>query len=343
MSSIAIATLSIVDTRLLAADNDVHCTKAMPRTAPRRRNHSSQTPLDRYQALAHHEKLICWRYYQFIATEGREGWNTAEVGSVFHYRSSAYIQSQGSAHWFRHKAQSMVKLAELFAEQNQTPPEPSTDHSDHGDDNNPPPLLPTLPNPPSRRVPAPASPAAAAAAAAATILMPPTAAPRTPRAVPPPNPRDQGNQNQQGLTAPTSFGLYRPFDYTSRQSHPTMQIRMVILHNGVEPQDIQFEWINPRKLQLRTAWPEWFQNPEMMSDFNSDDDGEQLFPPNHALTMDTSERNQLLVEEDGRIWDYGYLDFEQDMKTENPEFELLSVQLPNRIGTSVNVLQAQVQ
>jgi hypothetical protein len=56
--------------------------------------------------------------------------------------------------------------------------------------------------------------------------------------------------------------------------------------------------------------------------------------------MDTCARNQLLVEEDGRIWDYGLLEFDQEMKTEFPDFELLNVELPNRARTSVNVLQA---
>jgi hypothetical protein len=81
-----------------------------------------------------------------------------------------------------------------------------------------------------------------------------------------------------------------------------------------------------------------------MAAFTLDEDGEPLFPPTHALTVDTSARKQLLVEEDNRIWDTGFLDFEQDMKTDNPEFELLSVVLPNRThGATVNVLQAYVR
>jgi hypothetical protein len=291
----------------------------MPRTAGRggRRRNPILTPLDRYQALQHHEKVILWKYWQFISSGGTEGWNIAEVGSVFHYRSSAYIQRQGTASWFRHKAQSMVTLAQLFAEQNQAPPELLQFTQPDGQD--PQPLPP----------------------AAADNMVPPAAAPRTPRA-PVRNDNPPPPATQQGMTVPTSFGLYPKFDYTRRVMEPTMLVRM-ILHNGVEPQDIQFEWINARRLQLRTAWPEWFQNAEQMAAFTLDDEGEPLFPPHHALTMDTSARNQLLVEEDNRIWDTGFLDFEQDMKTDNPEFELLSVVLPNRIRTTVNVLQAYVQ
>jgi hypothetical protein len=254
---------------------------------------------------------------------------------VFHYRSSAYIQSKGSRSWFRHKAQSMVTLAELLAAQNQTPPEPSPLTSEqHGDPRAVLPITEEPPTPPER----PLLPAPLRATIAFNMV--PPAASRTPPRGDAPNVR--ATQQGQGLTAPTSFGMYPKFCFTKRILEPTMLVRMV-LHNGVEPQDIQFEWINPRRLQLRTAWPEWFQNAEQMAGFTLGDDGKPIFPPTHALTMDTCARNQLLVEEDGRIWDYGILNFDQDMKTDIPDFELLSVELPNRARTSVNVLQAYVQ
>jgi hypothetical protein len=139
------------------------------------------------------------------------------------------------------------------------------------------------------------------------------------------------------LSAPTSYGMWKSFNYTSRTTTTRMLIRL-ILHNGVEMQDVQFEWVSPRKLKLKVAWPEWFQYAEMMAEFATDDDGEPLFPPTHQLTMDTSERNQALVQEDKRVWDEGYLSFEQDMKTDDPNFELLRVDVPSK-ATKVTVLQ----
>jgi hypothetical protein len=44
------------------------------------------------------------------------------------------------------------------------------------------------------------------------------------------------------------------------------------------------------------------------------------------------------VEEDNHIWDDGFLDFDQDMKTDDPYFELLDVNIPSQ-NTSVTVLQ----
>jgi len=116
----------------------------------------------------------------------------------------------------------------------------------------------------------------------------------------------------------------------------------MILHNGVTLQDIEFEWISARQLKIRVAWPEWFQNPEQMAAFTLDDQGNMMFPPEHSLTMDMSERNQTLVEEDNRIWDDGFLDFDQDMKTSDPTFEVLDVVIPSQ-NTTVKVLQIFVE
>jgi hypothetical protein len=132
--------------------------------------------------------------------------------------------------------------------------------------------------------------------------------------------------------------MWRNFSYTNRVTTTEIQVRM-ILHNDVDTQDIQFEWLNPRQLKLLVAWPEWFQYAELMATFFTlNEEGKPLYRHDHPLTMDTSERNQALVEEDGRVWDEGVLDFEQDMKTEDPNFELLQVELPSK-NRIVNVLQ----
>ena len=131
--------------------------------------------------------------------------------------------------------------------------------------------------------------------------------------------------------------MYKQFNYMTRMTTTHMLVR-TILHNGVELQDVNYDWISPRVLKIRVAWPEWFQMAEQMAQFTLDDEGNMVFPPEHPLTMDTSERNQTLVEEDNRIWDEGFITFDQDMKTDDPHVELLSVNIPAK-ATVVNVLQ----
>lgn len=80
-----------------------HCyySRRMPRTSHRGRKKVALEPSEEYLRLDHHKQLICWNYFvQFAATQGKEGWDPAEAGSVYHYRSSSYIQSLGSGSWF---------------------------------------------------------------------------------------------------------------------------------------------------------------------------------------------------------------------------------------------------
>jgi hypothetical protein len=73
----------------------------MPRTAEKgNKVDPNENPRSRWEKLAHHDKLICWNYFQYIATEGARGWNPQEAGSVFHQRSSNRLLALGSHSWF---------------------------------------------------------------------------------------------------------------------------------------------------------------------------------------------------------------------------------------------------
>lgn len=98
----------------------------MPRTRAKTKKDPNDPPLYRWSKLDRHNKLVCWNYFQYTATDGEEGWNPASAGSVDHYRISNYIQSLGSASWFRHRAKLMVTLAQVFAARNEAPPNPNT-------------------------------------------------------------------------------------------------------------------------------------------------------------------------------------------------------------------------
>ena len=142
-----------------------------------------------------------------------------------------------------------------------------------------------------------------------------------------------------GLGVPTSYGCHKVFNYTTRKSSSFFLCRLIV-HNGVTMQDLRLEWIAPRVLKLCLAWPDWFQMAEQMAQFTVDDEGNMIFPPEHPLTMDTNERNQRLVEEDGRIWDNGVLMFEQDMLQEAFDSELVDVAIGS---TTVKVLQLYLE
>lgn len=312
----------------------------MPRTHTKKsgkRNSNQGTPLERYERLDYKDKLICYQYFQFALTEGKEGWNPTLVGSINHLRSSSYLLQQVSQSSFRHKAKSMVLLAEAFAASNQAVPEP------------------TLPQTDSTRLPSQLQTRAAEAAASrAASFHEETRAIMSNHVLrtPPRGARSPGvinnavvnqpvlDSEEQSLPVPTCFGMYPQMDYVTRKVVHRVLIRQIV-HSGVELSDIQFEWLSPRKCLLRIAWPNWFQQAELMAEFTRADDGTIAFPPEHVLTMDICTRNELLKEEDGRVWDEGVLQFEQDMKQDGLVFELLNVRIgPNSNNLLIKVLQA---
>jgi hypothetical protein len=98
----------------------------MPRTAGIHRRLNPKLSLtENFDLLELPEQIICWNYFQFAATSGEEGWDPVAVGSVYHHRSSNYVASKFTASQFRHKARSMVSLAEEFAKIDRAPPRPT--------------------------------------------------------------------------------------------------------------------------------------------------------------------------------------------------------------------------
>jgi hypothetical protein len=97
----------------------------MPRHAARGRPRDLAKPAEEaYDRLKWHEQFICYQYWSYRATRGKEGWNPDESGSRFHQRSSSYLLSLGSDSWFRHLANKMVTLAQKFEEERKIPAKP---------------------------------------------------------------------------------------------------------------------------------------------------------------------------------------------------------------------------
>jgi hypothetical protein len=70
---------------------------------------------------------------------------------------------------------------------------------------------------------------------------------------------------------------------------------------------------------------------EQMAEFTTDADGNIVFPVEHPLTTDTSERNEMFVKDDGNVYDVGYHNFDQDMKMEEIHIDLLEADIPSKM------------
>ena len=322
----------------------------MARTRAKTKKDPNDPPSYRWSKLQHHDKIICYNYYIYTATEGEQGWNPARAGSVDHYRSSAYIESLGSDSWFRHRAKLMVTLAEAFRARNEAPPQPN--NTAPAAAAAAPVAAPSVTNPAANRAPPRPQPNQDAFTASSnrpemnspnprrqgTPSRAGTPVPSVPGSIGVPNDvSDTAVDDPAGITVPTCFGSHEGFDYTTRKSHRHILAKS-LLHNAVRLEDLSFNWISPRRLVVNVAWPDFFLYAEQMAACTTDAQNNMIFPPEHALTQDTCRRNAMLVGEDGKVWDVGTFSFEQDMKQDNPIVELLDVHLADR-NIDVKVLQ----
>jgi hypothetical protein len=237
--------------------------------------------------------------------------------------SSRLVRNQPNAtpQWFRHIAQRMVTLAEKLSQHNQCPTKPAGIPDNLGS-------IPHLPNlqeapetPPSRHrnMQAPSTPSRATPG---TVQQPP-------------------DVEEHGICSPTTFGHFKKFDYTNRKTHATVMMR-VLVHGAVQANMVEFEWVNPKKLKYQIAWPEFFQFPEQMANFCTDEDGNVMYGREHPLTIDFAERHAKITEEDGKIYDTGFFRFDQAMKTEVGElvFDLLDFNIESQ-NVMVKMLQGR--
>jgi len=117
-----------------------------------------------------------------------------------------------------------------------------------------------------------------------------------------------------------------------------MLIRMLV-HSAVRQQDISFDFLNKKTLELKVALPQWFAFAEQMANLTVDDKGTVQFPPEHpTMTMDMTERNAERMEEDGDVYDYGYFTFDRNMVTTIDTFELLNIPIEAQ-NVTVRMLQ----
>lgn len=225
------------------------------RTGSRLTNHG--TPIQRFDRLDLASKLICYKYYLGLTTGNEEGWNPKEAGSVFHQRSSRYLLTQGTASWFRHKGKQIVSLAQAFVEANERVPE--TQAPDTA-------AAAPIPPPSVSREAAPFAftPAPAPAPAPSTPLrpQPDLSAMNTPNRAASPgairfnnDAATLNNDNHMSLPVPTCYGSYKKFNYTTRVATEHVMVRKII-HNGVNSEDVTFEWLNPKLLKLRVPGKE---------------------------------------------------------------------------------------
>jgi hypothetical protein len=234
-----------------------------------------------YGRLKWHEQYICYQYWKYKATRGREGWDPSESGSVNHQRTSQYLLALGSDSWFRHLANKMVTLAEKFENERKIPDEPNAEKIQPDQVTTRSKKTKSLP---FSTLPAP-SPFPIMPSFSSSLVAPST---------PTTNEVTMGSNITPGvvtqaqqyppLSALTCFGSYKKFNYTSRKKVERVCVR-ILTHSAVELQDIEYAWINPRTLKLVVYWPDWLCFAEQMAMFVVDSDGQPTYPPEQVILV----------------------------------------------------------
>lgn len=242
----------------------------------------------------------------------------------------------------------MVTLAEKFAQQQLIPPQPTGAKRESSSTFSDQLALPNLTRPPPPAAPTPSPFMNRTNSMAYNNPLTPPHTPQTPArnrlelgggATANSSVVEQGEDEYPALPYPVTFGFYQSFDYTSRKKVGRVMVRM-LAHSAVELRDIEYEWVTPRVLKFRVAWPEWFQYAEQMALFVIDNDTNlPMFPPEHPLTEDMASNNMMLQDETTRhIWDEGFIKFDRDMKDDEFVIERLNIKIESK-GITVKGIQ----
>ena len=99
-----------------------------------------------------------------------------------------------------------------------------------------------------------------------------------------------------------------------------------LVDNFVTVNSLCFEFVSGRNLKIRRAHPKFMQQVDEQQDFVVDDQGVPVYNRDSELIGDMTERAHARVEEDGNIWDEGFISFDQDIDPDSIEVTLQSAE-----------------
>ena len=268
--------------------------------------------LERYERLCSFDQLVCYNYWIYLLTGGAEGWDLKKAGFKQHWSHFAPIKARYRHTQFYTLGKSMAALAKEISANGHhleqpdiTPPEDNYTQieEEEGDaffeeeygeeeeyDDTEEYIMPTK------------------TIQKKFVVSTKMRTPEKSEAV--------SNDDDPTLPYPMVWGSYKTFNLTSRKRFTHILFR-VLVHSFMTINDIEFSWVNPWKLKIRVAWPDWWVMPEQQAEFDVDEStGIPAFDINHPLIGEMMEINEAKKEDDGRVWDVGYFSFDQDMSTE---------------------------
>jgi hypothetical protein len=327
-------------------------------------------PSEQYNELCYAHKFICFKYWQNLLNP-KEGWDRNRVGSVDHYRSTKYIlDNLRSDSVFRHRAKTMLTLAEALKEQNIQLIEPAL------------PLLPdidvtatpavTPPPPITKKSVATNSPQTTSKSPSPTLhhrisksnnRSSPYPSPRKMSYQTPPRDRSlmspggtlstrediscAGTNEEIPLGVPTTSGYYRKTSFVNGQYKgrvTTFEIRFLV-DNFAKPDDFEFTLLEPdyRKMKITRKQPRFITHPMEMEDWIVDEGKVPIHDRDGELLANMAESQGEKLDENGSIYSVGVYIFDQQMDPDSVEATIETVLFEEEQGSALRVVIQQAK
>ena len=124
------------------------------------------------------------------------------------------------------------------------------------------------------------------------------------------------------IAYPMMAGYWDKVDFNNgMKSTGVVMIRMIV-HPGITPQMVDAKWEDTTLLKIRFCWPEFFTSVLQMLAFDTDDNGAPKFGREHQLTGSFGKFVHERINEDGQVWDEGYLSFDRPMNQDSSKINV---------------------
>ena len=125
------------------------------------------------------------------------------------------------------------------------------------------------------------------------------------------------DSNLNPIAYPMMAGYWEQIDFNNNmRTTGHIMVRMIV-HPGIEPSEVEFEWMTPTLLKMKFRWPDFFRQVTPMLEFCTTQIGNGLTAPTysreHALTISFGKFVAERMDDNNEVWDEGYLSFDRPM------------------------------
>ena len=124
---------------------------------------------------------------------------------------------------------------------------------------------------------------------------------------------------------PMMAGYWEKIDFNNNMKATGFIMVRMIVHPGVEPNEVECEWQSPTLLKIRFRWPQFFSGVLPMMEFDTTNEAGVVTPKygrDHQLTISLGKFVAERMDDNNEVWDEGYLTFDRAMDTDDDKIDV---------------------